>query len=310
MGLRVWFLTIACVAALAACANLPAVAPGAGAPLRRTAQSRTTASGLVVDDPSGRALAGILVRLEPWKRGCVKTSPRTASCPGYLPWRAVTDRAGRFRLSDVPDGDYLLVIGSDSPADLARPTIHDHVTFAGGVRELRAPTLPAIPCNRANYKVWCQGVAPSPGITPFPRPAVEKHGAYRLAAIDPKRERPCALEFNAQRSKRHLPPVVVDEWLTENSREILAYRDSTRRAIPHPVPLLAPLGNTLLAGGSDCSELISGAFLLAQAEATDPRTIWMDALWYAFDHDNQAGGVAQFPVDVRLREVSTMDPWP
>jgi hypothetical protein len=313
MKSRVWFLLIACVALSAACksgATLPALTNPESS-TARASYARTTAWGMLVDDPSGKPLANVPVRLESWEHGCVKTSPHTASCPGYLRWHTTTMRNGRFRLKDVPNGDYLLVIGSDSPADLTRPTIHDHIKLSGGVRRLQAPTLPAIPCDRESYMIWCRGVAPSPGVTPLPRPLAERQGNYRLTSVDATRESPCAVEFNVQRAHRHLPLTVIDEWLTENSREILEYRiEVPKRKIPQAVPYLIGLGESTAAGGNNCVEFVDTAFVVARAQALDARTRWLAASWSAFDQHTEAAGVAQFPPDVRVPLRQLVGPWP
>lgn len=170
----------------------------------------TNASGVLVDDPSGSPLAGIAVKLEPWGSGppCTGTPSLTTygqdGCPTPLPSPQVTTAPnGDFTLDAVPNGQYLLVIGSDSPTDTTRPTIHDNVMLTGGNQTLHAPTLPPIPT-----------------ITP---PAAETNGDYRLLTLDPVGEAPCLTDFNAARASLNLPPVVEDEWLTENDREANAF---------------------------------------------------------------------------------------
>jgi hypothetical protein len=319
MNLRVCILLLAANAVFAACSSVNSTPPLGRTDAVRdvgaaSTSGRTTAWGHLVNDPSGRPLADILVRLEPWDRGCVKTSRHTASCPGYLRWRTTTQRDGKFTLRSVPNGDYLLVIGSDSPADLTRPTIHDHVKLTGGSQQLLAPTLPTIPCSMAQYKEWCDSVAPSPNVTAFPRPAVEKHGQYRLATIEPKREQPCVVEFNKQRAKRRLPLVVVDEWLAENTREVMAYRFAYRPPtdIPQPYPYLT-INETAAAGGNDCTEMIDAYFptdTMTGKVLRDPRTRWVGAIWYRYSPVGDQGGEAQFPIDVRLHLDHLQGPWP
>ncbi len=295
---------------MAACSSAVSPLAPVVSPSLVKAPARTTAWGRLVDDPSGRPLAGVAVHLAPWKRGCVKTSRHTASCPPYLRWHATTGADGRFVLRDVPNGEYLLVIGSDVPSDLERPTIHDRVAFAGGVQHLRAPTLPTIPCiGAAEIREWCQGAQPSPGITPFPRPKVEKSGDYRLTHVRPRQERPCAIAFNHRRAAAHLPTVVIDEWLTEWAREVNAYRISYRGLTPGPVPYIT-LEEGLMIGGHGCAEMVD---LVPSKYFADPRLLWFSGTWYRLREGINRGatdGMVAFPIDPRVNAESAVGRWP
>ena len=305
---------VAGVAFLVACqssGSIPTTLARMSSP-QSQANAKTTAWGIVVDDPSGKPLANIPVHLEPWERGCVRVTRHKARCPKPLPWHTKTDRHGKFVLAEVPSDDYLLVIGSDSPSDLTRPTIHDHILLTDGTQHLRVPTLPAIPCNQKNYKEWCDGVQPSPGLTPYPRPEVEKSGKYRLATIEPKRERPCDREFNRQRVAHHLPQAVIDEWLTENSREWVGARAAFRQheTFPPPAPLLTidEVGDT---GGVTCEDMVHffpNSTYSGRAER-DPRLNWVGGIWYR--NGSRVGvGIMQFPLDPRSVDDSNVGPWP
>lgn len=307
--MRVWALALFGAALLISCAreNVTPALTSAGA-LLRTPMGKTDAWGVLVDDPSGKPLAGVPVRLEPWDRGCVKTSPHTARCPGYLKWHDTTKRNGRFEVVGVPNGDYLLVIGSDSAADLARPTIHDHIVLTGGMQRLLAPKLPTIPCNQQNFVEWCQGVRPSPDVTAYPRPAPERDGEYRLTTISRVREQPCTIAFDAERVSHHLPLVIVDEWLTENAREINEYRITRGASLPQPVPWLTS-GQSGAAGDNSCKEFMQITYQFAAAWTQDPRERWFAATWYRFDGPQASGG-AEFPLDPRVKRDRGVGPWP
>ncbi len=155
--------------------------------------TKTNASGVVVDDANGAPLAGVHVAVEPWVAGA---TPLPAP-------QATTLVDGTFTLDNVPNGQYLLIVGNDAPGDTAQTTVHDNVMMNGGPQALHAPTLP-----------------PVPTITP---PAWETNGSYRLSAIDATTELPCIQAFNTERTNRALPEVVVDEWLMENTRDVIAY---------------------------------------------------------------------------------------
>jgi hypothetical protein len=300
MNVRVTFTIIGLAAALAACRGTyvpsgnssgPALQGRDVAPLA----GRTTAWGILVDDPSGKPLANIPVRLQPWDKGCVKLSPHVAKCPPNLPWRATTRGNGKFVLANVPNGDYLLIIGSNSPADLTRPTIHDHIKLTGGLQHLLAPTLPTIPIPN-----------PDSTATPYPRPRAEKHGAWRLTTINPRREKPCAVAFDQQRAKHKLPPTVVDEWLMEQSREDFAYQVSTGTRVPEPVPAfsLASIGQ---AGAGTCSGMIATYFAPPNNVRwyLDPRALWFGGVFFNWNRGLQGGGFAQTPIDPRIYDPTT-----
>ncbi|MHB8147348.1 MAG: peptidase associated/transthyretin-like domain-containing protein, partial [Vulcanimicrobiaceae bacterium] len=191
---------------------------------------------MLVDDPSGSPLAGIPVKLEPWVAGATPLpSPQ-----------ATTAANGTFSIGPVANGHYLLVIGSDSPSDITRPTIHDNVTLTGGTQALAAPNLTVTPYG------------PIPTVTP---PAVETNGDYRLDTLSPTDEVACLQAFNQQRLALNLVPVVADEWLTENAREWNAFRVSGQFAALQPTLTwygLLTTGNTVVAGGSSCAQALDG----------------------------------------------------
>ncbi|MHB8461430.1 MAG: hypothetical protein ACYDA1_02175, partial [Vulcanimicrobiaceae bacterium] len=83
----------------------------------------TNATGTVLSDPAGTPMSGVRVVLMPWAP-CGPTPAPTAitaendGCPTPLPSPQVTTAPnGTFALNGVPNGHYLLVIGSDSTAD-------------------------------------------------------------------------------------------------------------------------------------------------------------------------------------------------
>jgi hypothetical protein len=174
--------------------------------------SHTTAWGTLVDDPSGRPLSNVPVRLYPWKQCYDSDHGKRVVCAKAV-MQTHTSKDGRFILGDVPNGHYLLVIGTDSTQDLIHPTIHDNVWLKGGTQHLLAPVLLAVP----TYTVT--SVTPGP---PVWRPEVERHGLYRLLTIRqagrPDEEVPCIRYFDAARKAHGLAYVVIDEWLLENLR--------------------------------------------------------------------------------------------
>lgn len=209
----------------------------------------TTAWGKLVDDPTGKPLAHVLVQLEPWKpcrpeppvpmptpggaKGTIWPPPsawphpETLACPKPVA-KTSTNRFGRFTLV-APKGHYLLVIGSDSSADLTRPTIHDNVILTGGMQRLYAPT----PCATFEPAIKYQHCLPQiPLVTPNP---AERSGDYRLTTIDAKYERPCIETYDAQRRQRNVEPAVVDEWLTENNRNTQRFVGSKKFSVPFGV---------------------------------------------------------------------------
>lgn len=276
-------------------------------------QSATNASGVLVDDPSGNPLAGEPVKLEPWGPGppCTGTPSLTTygqdGCPTPLPSPQVTTAPnGDFTLGGVPNGHYLLVIGSDSPTDSTRPTIHDNVTLTGGYQQLQAPTLPPIPT-----------------ITP---PAVETNGDYRLVTIDPVAEAPCLADFNAARASLNLPPVVEDEWPAENQREFNAYHVTTGY---HPAPYPNNPYGILSTGDAgagatapgDCSELagINGPMFTGKYPpplpqfGVDSQTQWFAGSVIPYPPGPFFGGFsggAEFPIDPRDYVDANVPLWP
>ncbi|HTX59418.1 MAG TPA: carboxypeptidase-like regulatory domain-containing protein, partial [Verrucomicrobiae bacterium] len=283
MTSRVWcYLAICSLAALAACAGnavVPATTGAAGGPsgFAARAQGTTTAWGYLYEDPSGKPLAGVAVHLQPWKRGCVKVSASKAVCPGNLPWHATTGRTGRFELVGVPNGDYLLVIGTNLPSDDVHPTIHDHIVLRGGTQHLIAPTLPEVPCVSEQEVVekYCAATT-APSVTPYPRPAVERHGAYRLVTLSPTDEAPCFDDFNAERVKYHRTEVVLDEWEQELERNVDRYdlgTDITRAN--GAVPAFTPDYNDDFIG-EQCAYVSQWPFVTPEVEkiALDPLMVW------------------------------------
>ena len=255
--------------------------------------STTTATGMLVDDPSGSPLAGIPVKLEPWTAGATPLpSPQ-----------ATTAANGTFSIGPVANGHYLLVIGSDSPTDTTRPTIHDNVTLTGGTQALQAPNLTVKPYG------------PIPTVTP---PAVETNGDYRLNTLSATDEAPCLTAFNQQRASLNLPPVVADEWLTENAREWNAFVTSGQFAALQPtVTWYARLttGNDAISGGSSCADMFGsgGAFTNTAAPyATSASTQWFGGNYvpYVTGSSISAAGLSEFPIDPRFQADPNVPIWP
>jgi hypothetical protein len=264
--------------------DMTPTAPPTPSPAASPASASVT--GTVVDDADGAPLGGVSVALEPWVAGATPLpSPR-----------ATTAADGTFALVGASSGHYLLIVGDDLPGDTASTTVHDNVTLTGGAQTLQAPVLPPIPT-----------------ITPQPW---EANGDYRLSSLDATTEIPCVTAFNAQRTMRALPQVVVDEWLMENVRAANAYRQSPSFIPGQPWPGnswgFLTTGGEATSGGTDCGSLIAYAFSLNALYAGDPRTQWLGAQFLSDSATSQisAVGLAQFPIDPRAFGDPNVPTWP
>jgi hypothetical protein len=264
----------------------------------------TTAYGYVYDDPSGKPLDTIPVHLAAWI-GCTRTSRSTSACPADLRYHTFSNANGRFELEHVPNGHYLLVVGSDDDLDFVRATVHDQVWFTGGLLRLAAPSLPSQPRPRAPF--------PSP--MPVRIPAVERSGNYRLATLDVRLEFPCLSAFNHARAGRGLPAFIVDEWMLENVRAIVSYDRTVvpggRTYVTEPI-----FTGTSEKGGKNCrTSLVDPAFDpgAARALALDPRSLWYAGEFLPRSAPGQAGsahGWQLFGIDPRAYRDPSNPPWP
>lgn len=240
----------------------------------------TTASGKLVDDPSGAPLAGVSVKVAPWTAGATPLpSPQTT-----------TAADGTFSFT-APNGHYLLIIGSDSSSDTTRPTIHDNVTLSGGSVTLTAPTLPTIPIVTPN---------------------IETSGNYRLLTLNAN-EAQCLTAFNAKRGTLTLGATVEDEWLAENVRNTQAYE--TNPSLPPAVTPALTSGNAAYGPGptaSDCSMLMVPTFNGQSPKATDSHTLWFAGAWsnYSANGSSWSRGIDAFPLDPRFATDSLLANWP
>ncbi len=246
------------------------------------APTSTTASGRLVDDPSGAALGGVTVGLAPWTAGATPMPEGTTAPDGTFAFTA-------------PNGHYLLIIGSESSIDLTRPTIHDNITLTGGTQVLHAPVLPPIPT-----------------ITPAP---MELNGDYRLVTLSTTDEVPCIQAFNAQRTTLNLQPVVVDEWLTENARATNTFAMNPNfAALQKTITGYGYLstGNTAPSGGTSCAEVITVLQSFADPYANSPHTLWFGGTYHDFGVPNQFknSGVIEFPIDPRFAPDPNVPIWP
>ena len=297
---------LAASAILAACGGSSdggiAITPPATNPPPTKTPVTTIAQGTVVDDPSGIALAGVTVRLDPWI---------AYPTPGPTPTPIVTtttDPNGHFTIT-ARNGTYLLVIGPDAvntpppgwstPSSDAtetpipgahgwRVTIHDKVVLNGGAQVLVAPTM-----------------LPEPLYTP---PAVETSGKYRLATLDALMEAPCILAYNQKRIALGLPAAVVDEWLTENTRAI----DRAHDASPSGVPVyFLTTANASISGGNNCAELMATAFSNPAFQYSGNRNaVWFGGRYVPYASEISGFGQLEFPVDPRIFMDPIGLPWP
>jgi hypothetical protein len=266
--------------------------------------STTTATGTVVNDANGAPLAGQRVVLMPFGPcGATPTplsiTPESDGCPTPLPSPQVTTAPnGTFSLGGVPNGHYLLVIGTDSTSTTGTitATVHDNVTLTGGAQALKAPTLPAIPMVTV--------------------PAWETNGDYRIATLNATTEVPCFQAWQTERAANNLAGSSVDEWLTENVRSeqmaTLANEESSAQYEFFGQDTITS-ANTQAQGGAGCSELVQGVFpggVAPSVEASDPRALWFAGQYVTSTATTTAFGVGQFPIDPRSFTDPNHPTWP
>lgn len=286
---RVCLFVLLGMSALSACQSSTQATPGV--PSIVTDATATTAWGKLVDDPSGKPLRGVRVTLEPWKPcraepnvpWATKTQKpwkrhETLVCPKALV-TIKTQADGRFSFR-APAGHYLLVIGSDDPSDLTRPTIHDQIWLKGGSQHLLAP----MPCPTlyppGKIPAGARCLPPIPQIT-FPAP--ERSSDYRLVTIS-RWEKPCIRAFDSYRAKWNLDPAVVDEWLTENNRAQIAQVRVPNRSLYGSGNITSGFSYQALGNGSCSLSLMKLAGVFENNVAgslsysADPRSRWVSAL--------------------------------
>jgi hypothetical protein len=273
---------LAATAILVACGGgggpTPPTGGGGGTPTPTpspTPSTTTTASGTVVDRDTNAGLGGISVAIAPWVAGATPIPEGTTAPNGTFTFTAA-------------NGHYLLYIGSNSTSDTTRATVHDNITLTGGAQALHAPTLP-----------------PVPYITP---PPSETSGNYRLALLDQTAEVPCFDDFNAARVSNSLPQVVEDEWLTENTREIIAWSTSANRNTGGTATLLTT-GNTQAIGGATCTSLLA-ITIPGSTYAMDARTMWFGGTSELVLGGPQSQGLLEYPIDPRAFTDPNFPNWP
>ena len=331
MRVRLLIVTLVFALPLAACGGGGGGTPPAGSSSPSSEPttpapppSVTIASGTVVNDANGSPLAGVRVVVMPWAT-CGPTpspaasiAPESDGCPTPLPApQATTNASGAFTLGPVPNGRYLLVIGADAvatvppgyttpPANCGGPcptpspvagtpmqaTVHDDVTLTGGSQTHRAPTLPSVPAG-------------------YTAPSWETNGDYRLATLNASTEMPCLIAWQYERAQNDLAGSSVDEWLLENVRAGNAYAQVA--AAGSTIPSIST-GGTTTSGGVACAADIEYQFTAPNSFAIDPRTLWFAgqyAIYSAFGGtDNEAAGLAEFPIDPRFFTDPNHPSWP
>lgn len=241
----------------------------------QTPSSATNASGTLVDDTSGQALSGVNVVLYPWTAGSTTVVAQTTTASN-----------GSFTLTNVANGHYLLVIGSNSPTDTTYATVHDNVTLTGGNQTLHPPKLPTM--------------------FGYSAPIWETNGTYRLSKIDATNELPCFQRFNADRASYGLAQVPLDEWSMENVRTNVA---NSLSAQPAPHSYISSQ-NGASAGGAGCNGMIDFQFTAqgAASDGRDSRVLWVGAD-YAFGTTSWVGDVEN-PFDPRAYADPAYPSWP
>lgn len=266
-------------------------------PTQTQSATTTNATGTVVNDANGTALAGARVVLMPWGPCGATPSPTSITpeddgCPTPLPSpQATTDANGNFTLTGAPNGHYLLVIGSDSTSSTGavQATVHDNVTLTGGNQSLKAPTLPPIPT-----------------VTPA---TWETNGDYRLSTLDIAKEDPCFAGYNQKRTSSSLPATSVDEWLMENARAVNAYfANGSPGGIGYG---WLATGNETVTSPSCNAATIAFAFNPpASTQSTDLRNIWFAGIAYSYQNGTQSSTSMEFPVDPRSYTDPNVPTWP
>lgn len=277
------FILSACGGGTSGAATPPTNAPSTPPPT--SSPGFTAARGTLVDDPSGTALPGVPVRLDPWI-----SYPTPGPSPTPIA-TSTTDPDGHFTIS-AKNGTYMLVIGSDNSSDTKRPTIHDKIVL-NGQPLLAAPTMP-----------------PLPGVTP---PPVESSGNYRLANIDATLELPCIQEYDAQRTALSLQLPVVDEWLTENVRAAVAQSQTSYKGDVFATNMYGFLttANIKATGGTTCKDVVDSAFTLPNQYAISVGAAWLSASYLGYQGGvSSAYGLAEFPYDPRLYTDPNALSWP
>jgi len=229
--------------------------------------STTTATGQLVTDPGGIAIAGVHVALQPWA-----AYPTPGPSPTPLAITATTDASGNFTLAGVPNGSYLLIIGSDSSADVTQPTIHDHITLTGGNQTLVAPTLPSVS-------------------TLVTVSAVESSGKYRFRSLTNS----CFAEVNAARTAS--PKLVADEWLLESAYWFAEAHNAAGFPGPNPGFNNGSIGTNygFVAPSSGCAELVAD-----NATAVN----YVSAVWYGGYYEPTGAAYAGMSTAGDMRVVS------
>jgi hypothetical protein len=306
MNLRLIAGTFGIAAALAACGGggsgaTPPANNATPTPTPAQTPSTTNAVGTVVDDGTGMPLGGVRVVLMPWApcgptpAPATSITPENDGCPTPLPSPQVTTAGnGSFALDGVPNGHYLLVIGTDSTSTTGavQATVHDNITLNGGNQSLDAPTLPAVS-----------------GVT---IPTWESDGMYRIATLNATTEVPCFQAWQSQRATNNLAAGTIDEWLLENVRSINIYAQSGATG---SVPSITS-GGTTNSGGTSCSEALVDPYLFSgvNAYALDLRTEWFAGQWMVYSANggtnNEAAGIAEFPIDPRSNTDPNHPIWP
>jgi hypothetical protein len=216
------------------------------------------------------------VSIQPWA-----AYPTPGPSPTPLAISATTDASGSFTLAGVPNGAYLLIIGSDSSADATQPTIHDHITLTGGTQALVAPTLPAIPLVTFN--------------------AVETSGKYRFRSLTNS----CFAEVKAARNPA-LVPIVADEWMLEDAY----WRDQWHNQPGYPGSPTAfndgSFGSsyTFRFPSSGCADLVANL---------QPGVVQGPYPWYGGYYESANSGVGYLDTagDMRVSpQASGNAPWP
>jgi hypothetical protein len=247
-----------------------------------TPPTTTNASGTVVDDANGTPLSGVNVALEPWTAGATPLpSPQ-----------ATTNASGGFTLNAVPDGHYLLVIGSNSPSDTTYTTVHDNVTLSGGNQTLVAPTLPAVHA--------------------YTPPTWETNGDYRISKLDATTELPCFQRFNSDRVSAGVSQLPLDEWSLESAHAVNADRNS---ASPTLAAVISSRNTSVSYGApgtytAACNYMADSSFPpAAGAYAQDTKLGWYGGSMLLSTSGTTYLGVMYAPYDPRVY-ADPGYPWP
>jgi hypothetical protein len=196
------------VASFAACGGggggstvaAPAPSPSSSGYVEPISPGAANVSGTVVDYVTNTPKPGVTIATAAYVAG---------ASPAPI---ATTDATGSFHIA-MPPGTYLLVIGSNSPADTTT-TLHTKITVTAGADLLAAPMATA-----------------PPNVT---LTAAQTSGNFRLTTLSGN-QLSCYTAANAGRVQLGLPQLIPDEYLTEAATALVQEEVAQNTDTPAPL---------------------------------------------------------------------------